>query len=172
MAETADTELVALARQGDKEAFGLLEERYHTLALRLAMRLLAKENNAQDEVQEAMLQAYLSLDNLRDSARFKGWLCGIVLNVCRSHLRNRKVAFFSLEAMAGGLQFEAVTFWGPAVTPEKTAEERELHQIVLDAIDLEFEDVRARLAKLYDVLETGKLSLDDLAPRIKELKAR
>jgi DNA invertase Pin-like site-specific DNA recombinase len=42
----------------------------------------------------------------------------------------------------------------------------------LDDIDLELEDVRARLAKLYDVLETGKLSLDDLSPRIKELKAK
>ena len=42
----------------------------------------------------------------------------------------------------------------------------------LDAIDLELEDARARLAKLYDVLETGKLSLDDLSPRIKELKAK
>ena len=42
----------------------------------------------------------------------------------------------------------------------------------LDVIDLELEDVRARLAKLYDVLETGKLSLDDLSPRIKELKAK
>ena len=29
-----------------------------------------------------------------------------------------------------------------------------------------------RLAKLYDALETGKLSLDDLAPRIKELRTR
>ena len=42
----------------------------------------------------------------------------------------------------------------------------------LDDIDLELADVRNRLAKLYDVLETGKLNLDDLAPRIKELKAK
>ena len=42
----------------------------------------------------------------------------------------------------------------------------------LDAIDTELEDVRSRLAKLYDILETGKLNLDDLAPRIKELKAK
>ena len=42
----------------------------------------------------------------------------------------------------------------------------------LDDIDLELEEVRNRLAKLYDVLETGKLNLDDLAPRIKELKAK
>jgi DNA invertase Pin-like site-specific DNA recombinase len=42
----------------------------------------------------------------------------------------------------------------------------------LDAIDAELNDVKARLSKLYDVLETGKLNLDDLSPRIKELKAK
>lgn len=42
----------------------------------------------------------------------------------------------------------------------------------LDAIDTELNDVRSRLSKLYDALETGKLSLDDLAPRIRELRAR
>ncbi|MBI4333058.1 MAG: recombinase zinc beta ribbon domain-containing protein [Chloroflexi bacterium] len=41
-----------------------------------------------------------------------------------------------------------------------------------DAIDTELNDVRARLSRLYEVLETGKLNLDDLAPRLRELKAR
>jgi len=30
----------------------------------------------------------------------------------------------------------------------------------------------AWLARLYDALETGKLTLDDLAPRIKEFRAK
>jgi chromosome segregation ATPase len=42
----------------------------------------------------------------------------------------------------------------------------------LEIIDTEVRDVRARLTKLYEALETGKLDLDDLAPRIKELKLR
>ena len=42
----------------------------------------------------------------------------------------------------------------------------------LDIIDTELRDVKARLCKLYEALETGKLDMDDLAPRIKELKAR
>jgi len=33
----------------------------------------------------------------------------------------------------------------------------------LDVIDAELKDVRARLSKLYDALETGKLELGDLA---------
>jgi len=42
----------------------------------------------------------------------------------------------------------------------------------LEAIDAELNDVSNRLSKLYDALETGKLTLDDLAPRIKELRVR
>ena len=81
--EKTDTELVALARQGDKDAFGQLAHRYQMITQRLAMRLIGQEDRAQELVQDAMLQAYLSLDQLHDAARFKGWLCGIVLNVCK-----------------------------------------------------------------------------------------
>ena len=42
----------------------------------------------------------------------------------------------------------------------------------LETIDTELKDVNSRLTKLYDVLETGKLDMNDLAPRIKELNAR
>ena len=42
----------------------------------------------------------------------------------------------------------------------------------LDTIDAELNDVKFRLCKLYDALETGKLSLDDLASIIKELRTR
>jgi site-specific DNA recombinase len=39
-------------------------------------------------------------------------------------------------------------------------------------LDNEINDVENRLGRLYDALETGKLTLDDLAPRIKELRAK
>ena len=39
-------------------------------------------------------------------------------------------------------------------------------------IDAELDDVKIRLSKLYDAIETGKLSLDDLASRIKEHRTR
>jgi site-specific DNA recombinase len=46
------------------------------------------------------------------------------------------------------------------------------YQEKLEAMDAELKEVNTRLARLYDALETGKLNLDDLAPRIKELKTR
>jgi RNA polymerase sigma factor (sigma-70 family) len=133
--DRTDTELVALARRGDKDAFGVLAQRYQLIARRFAARLVGGGDGVPDLVQEAMLQAYLSLENLRNPARFKSWLYGIMLNVCRSHLRDRKVNSFSLEAIIDGLHFFPAPFSSPVLTPEKIAEERELYQIVLDAVN-------------------------------------
>jgi RNA polymerase sigma factor (sigma-70 family) len=135
MEERTDNELVILARGGDKEAFGLLAQRYQPIARRLAVRFTGNEDGAQDLAQESLLQAYQSLNNLRDPARFKSWLCGIVLNICRSHLRDRKIVFFSLEAILGGLHFYPAPLYETIVTPEKIAEEREQYQTVLDAVN-------------------------------------
>jgi hypothetical protein len=41
--------------------------------------MVGRVDIAQELVQEAFLQAYLSLDRLRDDDRFQSWLCGIVL---------------------------------------------------------------------------------------------
>jgi DNA invertase Pin-like site-specific DNA recombinase len=43
---------------------------------------------------------------------------------------------------------------------------------LLRTIDSELSDANARLARLYDALETGTLSIEHLAPRIKELRDR
>ena len=71
MTNKTDSELVALARSGDKEAFGLLIERYQQMVKRIALDVVAQEEVARELAQEAILQAYLSLDHLRDNARFK-----------------------------------------------------------------------------------------------------
>ena len=134
--ERTDIELVALACEGNKDAFGLLVQRYQTIARGLAMRLVRNQDCAQELTQEAILQAYLSLDKLRDPARFRGWLCGIVLNVCRGYLRAQRINFFSLESLAGGLHFDALPLSGRAAGPQEIAEERELNQIVLNTVKI------------------------------------
>ena len=48
----------------------------------------------------------------------------------------------------------------------------QMHRDELEAVHDEFVDVNRRLERLYDSLETGKVELADLVPRIKELRAR
>ena len=135
MEEKTDIELITLARHGDKNAFGELAQRYQTPMQRFAMRLAADTESPLDLVQEAILQAYLSLGRLRNPARFKSWLYGIMLNVYRSRLRDRKIAFFSLEAIVEGLSFFPAPFADPVLTPERLAEEREQYETVLNAVN-------------------------------------
>jgi hypothetical protein len=46
--KSTDVELVILARGGDKEAFGLLAQRYQTMARRFAWKMIADEDLAQE----------------------------------------------------------------------------------------------------------------------------
>ena len=82
--ETDDRDLVFRARAGDGRAFGRLIERYQSAAKSIAIRMVANEDVALDLVQESVVQALLSLDNLHDPEAFRSWLLGIVINVCHS----------------------------------------------------------------------------------------
>jgi RNA polymerase sigma-70 factor (ECF subfamily) len=95
------------------------------MAQRLALSMVNHESIARELVQEAMLQAYLSLAQLRHEERFRSWFYGITLNVCRSYIRDQKLNFFSWEAVMGGVQAPALSLTQPTI-PEIT-EARELH---------------------------------------------
>jgi RNA polymerase sigma factor (sigma-70 family) len=157
--ERTDAELVVLARAGDKNAFGQLIERYQQMAKRIALEMVADEHPAKELAQEAMLQAYLSLDHLRDEERFKSWLYGIVLNVCRSYIRDQKIDNFSWEAMMGGVRSESIHFSSLAPDPQKAVEERELHRLILKAVNtLSLKNRAATLLFYYE-----QLSLQEIA---------
>ncbi len=132
MKEKTDTELVLLTRAGNREAFGYLVERYQQMVRRIAVRLIAVEEIARELAQEAIVQAYLSLDHLRDPVSFKSWLYGITLNVCRSYLREQKGDVFSLESLAGGMRCDSM--FDAAIDPQNVAEERELRDSVFRAV--------------------------------------
>lgn len=132
MEQKTDAELVLLTREGNRDAFGYLVERYQQMVRRIAVRLIASEEIARELAQEAILQAYLSLDHLRDPVSFKSWLYGITLNVCKSYLRDQKVDILSLESVMGGMRCD--TLLDDAIDPQSVVEERELRQAVFQAV--------------------------------------
>jgi RNA polymerase sigma factor (sigma-70 family) len=103
MQETTDTQLIADAKNGDNRAFGQLVERYEWMVHHLALRLVGNEDIASDLAQEAFLQAYLSLKSLQSEPRFKGWLYGIVRNVCMDYLRKKDTTIQSRDRLLDDL---------------------------------------------------------------------
>ena len=70
--------LVALARTGDRAAFGRLIEDHLTAARRLALAAVGQPSDADEAVQEASVAAWTRLHALNDPAAFRGWFMRIV----------------------------------------------------------------------------------------------
>src|SRR5688572_21637193 len=85
--EAAEPEIVERARQGDRDAFAELIRQYDRAALAVAFSILGNGDAAGDAAQEAFLRAWQRLQDLHDSTRFGGWLCGIVRNAAYDALR-------------------------------------------------------------------------------------
>ena len=58
------------------------------------------------------------------------------------------------------------------MTNEEITRAKDEREDKLAAVDRQTGDVEARLDKLYNALETGKLELEDLAPGIKALRSQ
>jgi RNA polymerase sigma factor (sigma-70 family) len=85
-----DAQLATLSQQGNREAFGVLAERWNRPLYGFVSRVLGDEEAARDTCQEALLKAYQNLDRLREPDRFKSWLHAIALNLCRDRGRSAK----------------------------------------------------------------------------------
>jgi RNA polymerase sigma factor (sigma-70 family) len=70
--------LVALAKTGDRAAFGRLIEDHLTAARRVALAAVGQPTDADEAVQDASVAAWTRLDALHDPAAFRGWFMRIV----------------------------------------------------------------------------------------------
>jgi RNA polymerase sigma factor (sigma-70 family) len=130
-----DGELVRLARAGNQAAFGNLIERYQTVIKSVALRMVSDEESARELVQEALLQAFLSLDRLRDVESFKSWLYGIVMNICRGYLRTGSYSPLHLESLPDEELLTAKSLNPGAPDPQQAIEDHELHTMIQTAIE-------------------------------------
>lgn len=87
MDEITVAELVIKAQQGDTGAFTEIVRRFEVMAHRIAFTMLGDYSLAEDAAQEAFIDAYLSLHNLREPAAFPGWFRRVVFKHAERQLR-------------------------------------------------------------------------------------
>ncbi|MCF3140633.1 RNA polymerase sigma factor [Paenarthrobacter sp. AR 02] len=85
-----DALLAGRAADGDTAAFEALARRHGPLMRATARRLTGSLADADDVVQETLVQAWKQLDSLRDPAAVKGWLLRIVGSRSIDYLRKRR----------------------------------------------------------------------------------
>ena len=89
MEHAADPTLVRDARRGNDAAFTLLLRPLLEPAYRLAVGMLQDRQLAEDAVQEAAVNAWRKLHQLREGAEMRPWFFGIVANESRKTRRSR-----------------------------------------------------------------------------------
>lgn len=81
-----DAHLVVAAQRGDRDAFGLLYERYGPMVHGVLLARVPYDE-VDDLVQDVFLVALQRLDTLRKPAAFPGWLAAIARNRATDHHR-------------------------------------------------------------------------------------
>jgi RNA polymerase sigma factor (sigma-70 family) len=119
--------LVEKAAAGDLEAFGILVRRFQDMACGYAYSVLRDFQAAEDVAQEAFLEAYQCLKDLREPLAFPSWLRRIVYKHCDRRFRGKRIETVSIEGTEAAAN--------PSERPDRQTEARELQAKVLDAIN-------------------------------------
>jgi len=89
--QVADEGLVLAARGGDLAAKEALFRRHAPLINGLAIRLIGRDADVDDLVQDTFLQAFRGLDSLQKPAIFGAWLSSILVRTAHKVLRRRRL---------------------------------------------------------------------------------
>jgi RNA polymerase sigma-70 factor, ECF subfamily len=86
----ADRWLVDKARSGDTDAYEVLVRRHRGRIYRIALRMLGNPHDAEDVVQDVVIQVWTALSGFTGASSFTTWLYRIVVNRCLNTARGRR----------------------------------------------------------------------------------
>src|SRR5918999_5575687 len=84
-----DAALMLRVREGDRDAFAQLVEKYKQPVMNLVYRTLRDLTEAEDLAQHVFLQVYKSAHRYEVTAKFSTWLFTIARNLCLNEIRRR-----------------------------------------------------------------------------------
>jgi RNA polymerase sigma factor (sigma-70 family) len=122
-------DLLRILPADDPQVFEAMVRAYRRPLYRLALSIL-NDDEAEDAVQDAFVQAARALSRYQVGTNFKAWLYTIAINTCRDYLRKR-AARRSLNQI-----WEALQTWVPSAPgPEDATIENESRTSLWDLVD-------------------------------------
>jgi RNA polymerase sigma-70 factor, ECF subfamily len=175
----SDPEVVARVRAGEVPLFEILMRRHNQRIYRAVRAVLRDEDEVEDVMQQAYVNAYTHLHQFEERSQFSTWLTRIALNEAFRRRRNMQrfqspEAESDTDANRGDIM---ETFASAQPDPERQAYGRELSRVLEDAVDALPETYRT-VFMLRDVeglstSETGaSLGIGDEAVKTRLHRAR
>ena len=122
----SDAELVKKALDNNMSAFQQLIERYKKKIYYTALSTLGNHHDAEDVLQETMLQALRSLSKLRQPEGFGPWVIRIAYNRSIDTIRKRKRVVNPEEDDSGRTLFDYVQNEAPVGDPDRVVRSGEI----------------------------------------------
>jgi len=156
-----DSQLVARAQQGDKQAFNLLVVKYQRKLTRLLSRFIRDQAEVEDVTQEAFIKAYRALPAFRGDSAFYTWLYRIGINTAKNYLMamgrraptSTEVEAEDAEGFEEGEQLRDIN------TPESVLLSNEIAETVNSTIERLPEELR----RAIQMRELEGMSYEDIA---------
>lgn len=154
-AAPSDDALIDRFAGGDRTALDELFRRYRAVAFRVAYRLLGREPDALDAVQDGFVKVLTNLDTFRGRSAFKTWLLRIVSNAAMDVGRQRRRDRCNYEAAADAV---------PPARAEEGAADAELDRADLRrAIDAALGQLPAAQRQTFVLHVDGEMSYKEVA---------
>jgi RNA polymerase sigma-70 factor, ECF subfamily len=84
-----EAQLLAAAKRGDEEAFARVVDRYRRELHAHCYRMLGSTHDAEDALQDAMLDAWRGLASFQGRSSLRSWLYTVTTNACLKLIRRR-----------------------------------------------------------------------------------
>ena len=121
-----DAALVIAARAGEDWAREALFRRHANMVVGIAFRLLGRDEDVDDLVQDSFVEALRSLDHLQAPQAFASWLASIVVRTSSKLIRRRRLLTrLGLRRGDAGVDLDAVV--SPSAPPDVATELRALY---------------------------------------------
>src|SRR5215212_10882550 len=130
--ERSDDEVIRQVLEGNTAMFELLMRRYNERLYRAARAILRDDQEAEDVIQQAYVNAFTHLRQFNGSAQFSTWLTRIAINEALARVRRRG----RYETFDDDLSnVEPFMSSNPSENPERQAFTGELRELLESAID-------------------------------------
>ncbi len=91
-----EASLIKACKEGDQTAFNLLVWRWEKPLFNFTYKYVGDAHLAQDLVQETFVRVLRSIQGYEHRGAFSTWLYRIAVNLCKDHLRKRRIPMVSL----------------------------------------------------------------------------
>ena len=135
-----DINLIERSKQGDRDAFDELYQKYKRPILNHIYRFIGNRSQAEDLTHEVFIRAYVNISKFKPFGKFSSWLYRIAGNLAKNHLRHasydKRASTITMQTYEGAVELSPVDILKDKnASPHEAAQSSEYKTLVQDAIN-------------------------------------